>query len=116
MAVTLLFLHDAVHAFADRLYHGYEVLSAAPFRVTRNSNLIWKKKNRAVFLIPLIISFTGAAKARPFEWRLKWERIARSSIACRRISGSIHGRCFTSMALPTFRGYFTCTTRRRVRI
>ncbi len=34
-----IFLHDVVHAFAHRLYHGYEVLSAAAFRVTRNSNL-----------------------------------------------------------------------------
>ena len=33
------FLHDVVHAFAERLYHGYEILSAAAFRVTRNSNL-----------------------------------------------------------------------------
>jgi polyphosphate kinase len=37
--VEYVFLHDVVHAFAKRLYHGYEVLSAAPFRVTRNSNL-----------------------------------------------------------------------------
>src|SRR5580658_8489546 len=34
-----VFLHDVVRAFADRLYHGYEILSAAAFRVTRNSNL-----------------------------------------------------------------------------
>src|SRR6201997_3640193 len=37
--VEYVFLHDVVHSFAERLYHGYEVLSAAPFRVTRNSNL-----------------------------------------------------------------------------
>jgi polyphosphate kinase len=37
--IDYVFLHDVVHAFAERLYHGYEVLSAAPFRVTRNSNL-----------------------------------------------------------------------------
>src|SRR6202041_1333947 len=37
--VEYVFLHDIVHAFADRLYHGYEILSAAAFRVTRNSNL-----------------------------------------------------------------------------
>src|SRR5271167_1563646 len=37
--VDYIFLHDIVHAFAERLYHGYEVLSAAAFRVTRNSNL-----------------------------------------------------------------------------
>jgi polyphosphate kinase len=38
-AVEYVFLSDVIHAFADRLYHGYEVLSAAAFRVTRNSNL-----------------------------------------------------------------------------
>src|SRR5882762_9785962 len=28
-AVEYVFLHDVVHAFAERLYHGYEILSAA---------------------------------------------------------------------------------------
>ena len=37
--VDYIFLHDVIHAFADRLYHGYDILSAAAFRVTRNSNL-----------------------------------------------------------------------------
>jgi polyphosphate kinase len=37
--VEYAFLHDVVHAFAERLYHGYEILSAAAFGVTRNSNL-----------------------------------------------------------------------------
>ena len=37
--VEYVFLHDVVHAFAERLYHGYQILSAAAFRVTRNSNL-----------------------------------------------------------------------------
>jgi polyphosphate kinase len=37
--IEYVFLHDVVHAFAQRLYHGYEILSAAAFRVTRNSNL-----------------------------------------------------------------------------
>ncbi|HXQ24768.1 MAG TPA: polyphosphate kinase 1 [Candidatus Acidoferrales bacterium] len=37
--VEYVFLHDVVRAFAERLYHGYEILSAAAFRVTRNSNL-----------------------------------------------------------------------------
>jgi polyphosphate kinase len=37
--VDYVFLSDVIQAFADRLYHGYEVLSAAAFRVTRNSNL-----------------------------------------------------------------------------
>jgi len=38
-AIDYIFLHDLVRAFADRLYHGYEIVSGAAFRVTRNSNL-----------------------------------------------------------------------------
>jgi polyphosphate kinase len=37
--VEFAFLHDIVHKHAQRLYHGYQILSAAPFRITRNSNL-----------------------------------------------------------------------------
>jgi len=37
--IEYVFLHDIVRAFAGRLYHGYEILSGAAFRVTRNSNL-----------------------------------------------------------------------------
>ena len=42
--IEFVFLHDIVHAFSQRLYHGYEVLSAAPFRVTRNSNLYLREE------------------------------------------------------------------------
>ena len=38
------FLHDIVHAFAERLFHGYQIFSAAPFRVTRNSNLYLREE------------------------------------------------------------------------
>ena len=38
-SLEYIFLHDVVNAFAEQLYHGYEVLSCAAFRVTRNSNL-----------------------------------------------------------------------------
>jgi polyphosphate kinase len=43
-AVKYVFLSDVIQAFADRLYHGYEVLSAAAFRVTRNSNLYMEEE------------------------------------------------------------------------
>ncbi len=42
--VKYVFLSDVIQAFADRLYHGYEVLSAAAFRVTRNSNLYMEEE------------------------------------------------------------------------
>jgi polyphosphate kinase len=39
-----IFLHDIVEAYAGRLYHGYKILSSAPFRVTRNSNLYLREE------------------------------------------------------------------------
>ena len=47
--IEFAFLHDIVHAFAGRLYHGYQILSAAPFRVTRNSNLyLTEEESRSI--------------------------------------------------------------------
>jgi polyphosphate kinase len=43
-SIEYIFLHDVVHAYAERLYHGYQILSAAPFRVTRNSNLYLREE------------------------------------------------------------------------
>lgn len=37
--IDYIFLHDLIDAHATRMYRGYEVLSTAAFRVTRNSNL-----------------------------------------------------------------------------
>ena len=45
-----VFLHDVVHAFSARLYRGYEVLSAAAFRVTRNSNLYLEEEEARTIL------------------------------------------------------------------
>jgi len=45
-----VFLHDIVHAFSEKLYRGYEVLSAAAFRVTRNSNLYLEEEESRTLL------------------------------------------------------------------
>src|SRR6476646_6419003 len=37
--IDFIFLHDLVSYHAARMYNGYEILSSAAFRVTRNSNL-----------------------------------------------------------------------------
>jgi len=42
--VEYIFLHDIVSAYAERLYHGYKIVSSAPFRVTRNSNLYLREE------------------------------------------------------------------------
>ncbi|HKF50940.1 MAG TPA: polyphosphate kinase 1 [Candidatus Acidoferrales bacterium] len=39
-----IFLHDIVEAYAERLYHGYKVLSSSAFRITRNSNLYLREE------------------------------------------------------------------------
>jgi polyphosphate kinase len=42
--IEYIFLHNIVEACAERLYHGYKVLSCAAFRVTRNSNLYLREE------------------------------------------------------------------------
>src|SRR5262244_2989579 len=37
--IDFIFLHDLVAFHASRMYNGYDIISAAAFRVTRNSNL-----------------------------------------------------------------------------
>ena len=37
--VDFIFLADLVAHHAEKMYHGYDIVSSAPFRVTRNSNL-----------------------------------------------------------------------------
>jgi polyphosphate kinase len=37
--IHFVFIKDLVSDYADRLYRGYEILAAAAFRITRNSNL-----------------------------------------------------------------------------
>lgn len=47
--IEYVFLHDIVRAFAGRLYHGYEILAGAAFRVTRNSNLyVEEEESRSI--------------------------------------------------------------------
>ena len=50
--IEFIFLHDVVHAFAERMFHGYHIISAAPFRVTRNSNLYLREEESRSILDP----------------------------------------------------------------
>src|SRR6201993_3213642 len=45
--VDFIFLADLVAHHAVRMYHGYDIVSSAPFRVTRNSNLYLPESVRA---------------------------------------------------------------------
>ncbi len=59
-----VFLHDVVHAFSARLYRGYEVVSAAAFRVTRNSNLYLEEEESRTILDTVDSQLHRVAKAR----------------------------------------------------
>jgi polyphosphate kinase len=37
--IDYVFLHDIISSYAAKLYRGFQILGAAPFRITRNSNL-----------------------------------------------------------------------------
>lgn len=64
--VEYVFLHDVVHAFAERLSHGYEILSAAAFRVTRNSNL-YLQEEESRNLLESVDQQLGAGPERAFD-------------------------------------------------
>jgi polyphosphate kinase len=38
-SIHFIFLQDLVATYAQKLYRGYDIVAAAPFRITRNSNL-----------------------------------------------------------------------------
>ena len=44
VAVDFIFLHDLIEAHATEMFRGYEILSKAAFRVTRNSNLYMEEE------------------------------------------------------------------------
>jgi polyphosphate kinase len=48
--IDYLFLHELIEAHAARMYRGYEVLSTAAFRVTRNSNLYLQEEEARTVL------------------------------------------------------------------
>ena len=80
--IDYLFLHDLIEANAARMYRGYEVLSTAAFRVTRNSNLYFQEEETRSLLESMRPSCTTAAKATPCAWRSKRAPIPTSSSGC----------------------------------
>ncbi len=68
---TSSFLHDLIERHASGMYRGYEILSSAAFRVTRNSNLYFQEEEARNLLETVARSCTTAAKAMPCGWRLK---------------------------------------------
>ena len=114
--VEYVFLHDVVHAFAERLYHGYEILSAAAFRVTRNSNLYLEEEESRSILESVDTQLhrrrKGAAVRLEIEAGADQEIVDRLEANFRLAPG----RCFGSTARSIFRGFFISTTRLRARI
>ena len=73
-----IFLHDVVHAFADRLYDGYDVLSVAAFRITRNSNLYLEEEESRSILESVDMQLHRRRKGAAV--RLEIESTAKSEI------------------------------------
>ena len=91
--VEYVFLHDVVRAFAERLYHGYEILSAAAFRVTRNSNLYLEEEESRSILESVDMQLHRRRKGSAVRLEIEAERRSRkSSAGCRRISAWPPGR------------------------
>src|SRR5215472_3115315 len=82
-----IFLHDVVHAFADRLYHGYEVLSAAALRVTRNSNLYMEEEESRSIMESVDLQLHRRRKGSAV--RLEIEMTAKSEII-ERLQANFH--------------------------
>ena len=93
-----IFLADLVAHHAVRMYHGYDIVSSAPFRVTRNSNLYLARKKHAACSSRFARNCTIGVKATPCEWRSKPTPIRRLSSAYERFSSWTRGRFFRSTA------------------
>ncbi len=96
--IEYIFLHDIVSAYAERLYHGYKIVSSAPFRVTRNSNLYLREEESRSISIRSTRSFIGVARVRRAAWRSKRAPTAKLSNGCVRISACSNGKCLKSTA------------------
>jgi polyphosphate kinase len=111
--VEYVFLHEIVRAFADRLYHGYTILSSAS-RAT--ATCISKRKNRAASSKPWTCRFTAAARATPSAWRSKPTPTRKSLIVSSPTSASRPKKSFASTVRSTFRAFSISTTKPRARI
>ncbi len=80
--VDFIFLADLVAHHASRMYHGYDIVSSAAFRVTRNSNLYLAEEESAICWSRCGPSCTTGAREMRFGWRLSRMPILRSSNGC----------------------------------
>jgi len=93
-----IFLADLVAQHAVRMYRGYDIVSSAPFRVTRNSNLYLQEEEARSLLESVRAELHNRRKGDAVRMEIELTPIRRSSTACARCSSSIPGRCFRSTA------------------
>ena len=64
-----IFLADLVAHHAVRMYHGYDIVSSAPFRVTRNSNLYLAEEEARSLLESVRTELHNRRKGDECAWR-----------------------------------------------
>ena len=78
--IHYVFLQEIISRYAEKLYRGYEILASAPFRITRNSNLVPRRgRNAQVFWKRWTHKCRNAAKGKRCAWKSKSARIRKSS-------------------------------------
>ena len=89
-----IFLADLVAFHASRMYHGYDIVSSAAFRVTRNSNLYLAEEESRNLLESVAPNCITGARAMRSAWKSNPTPTLKSSNACVRISSLNPGRSF----------------------
>src|SRR5271170_1660821 len=92
--IDFIFLADLVVHHAARMYTGYDIVSSAAFRVTRNSNLYLQEEESRNLLESVRTELHNRRKATRYEWKLSPELIPKLSTVWAPCSNSIHGRFF----------------------
>src|SRR5581483_3354615 len=85
-------LADLVVSHAEQMYRGYEIISSAAFRVTRNRTSICKKRSLGICWNRSALNCTIGEKGRRSGWRLRLMPILRLSSVCAATLIWRHGR------------------------
>ena len=96
-SIDFVFLSDLLHEFMDELFPGMQVKGSYQFRVTRNSELSWKRMRSTIWPLPCATSCVAAATRKQCAWKSAPTALVPSPACLSRISNS---------AMQTF----TCAT------
>jgi polyphosphate kinase len=96
--IDFIFLADLVVHHAARMYKGYDIVSSAAFRVTRNSNLYLQEEESRNLLESVRAELHNRRKGDAVRMEIESDADPRSSSAWARCSSSTAGRFSRSTA------------------